>query len=85
MFHSSDCLKGESEMDHQPERTQAGGLDRDSAQIHSVGRPSLTIGKIVAHRGVGRSAPIPFLVFHRNPNGDAESGGSDRLGWFSVN
>lgn len=61
MFQSSDCPKGKLELNHQPERNQVGGLDRDSATIHSVGRYSLTIGKTVAHRGVGRSAPIPFF------------------------
>ena len=86
MFHLSDCPKGESERGQPVERIQVGGLERDSSVTHSVGRYSLAIGKTVAHRGVGRSIPIPFtILLRRNTNGGVESGGSYRLGLFSVN
>ena len=84
MFHPSDRPKGESEMNHLSGRKRVGGLVRVSAAIHSVGRHSLLFGKTVAHRGVGRSAPNPFLEFHRDSNGGMESGGSDRLGPVSM-
>jgi hypothetical protein len=45
----------------------------------------LTIGKTVAHRGVGRSTPKAFQEFRRNTNGGVESGGSNRLGPVSMN
>lgn len=83
MFHSSDRPKGKSVMNPQSILAQAGGLESIS-EIHTIRRSSLTIGKTVAHRGVGRSAPIPFVILRRNLNGDGKSGGFHRLGPVST-